>query len=167
MSEGNRKRRRELGLITKEHCTARRQDGQPCGMTPIRGATVCRMHGGAAPQVVKKARERLAMAADDAASWLVKMMGDETVPWSERRRAMEAILDRAGISRSVDIDLSVDTPWSQMIAGLVAEVPDDATVGHAVDYADRHRVISGEVVTDRAAPVEPSKAAVRKQLRER
>jgi len=163
MSEGNRKRRRELGLISKEHCAARRQDGQPCGMTPIRGAAVCRMHGGSAPQVIKKARERLALAADDAASWLVKMMNDESVPWSERRRAMETILDRAGISKSVDLELNVDAPWQELIAGIVGEVDDDAVRAHT--YEDRRDdIIDGEVVHDSAEVVEPSRAAVRRQI---
>jgi hypothetical protein len=40
-------------------CSARRRDGQPCGCWAIRGGTVCRVHGGAAPQVRRKARDRL------------------------------------------------------------------------------------------------------------
>lgn len=40
-------------------CHAHRRDRLPCGNHPIRGATVCRMHGGAAPQVRRKAAEQL------------------------------------------------------------------------------------------------------------
>lgn len=39
-------------------CKARRKDGQPCGAYAIHGGTVCRMHGGAAPQVKRAAAER-------------------------------------------------------------------------------------------------------------
>jgi hypothetical protein len=44
-------------------CSARRKDGQPCGNYAIIGGRVCRIHGGAAPQVRRKAKERLLMAA--------------------------------------------------------------------------------------------------------
>lgn len=43
-------------------CHAHRRDGLPCGNHPIRGATVCRMHGGAAPQMRRKAAEQLKVA---------------------------------------------------------------------------------------------------------
>lgn len=33
--------------------------GEPCQKWPIAGATVCRTHGGSAPQVKRKALERL------------------------------------------------------------------------------------------------------------
>ncbi len=36
-------------------CTARRHDGEPCGRFAIVGGTVCTTHGGAAPQVRRKA----------------------------------------------------------------------------------------------------------------
>jgi len=40
-------------------CKATRRDGTPCGAYAIRGGTVCRMHGGAAPQVKEAAARRL------------------------------------------------------------------------------------------------------------
>ena len=40
------------------------------------GAVVCDQHGGAAPQVRRRAAERLIMTADQAAQMLVKMMED-------------------------------------------------------------------------------------------
>jgi len=43
-------------------CRARRTDGQPCGNYAIIGGTVCRVHGGAAIQVRRKADERVLMA---------------------------------------------------------------------------------------------------------
>lgn len=42
-------------------CTAvSTRSGQPCRNRPVAGATVCRMHGGAAPQVKRKAAQRRA-----------------------------------------------------------------------------------------------------------
>jgi hypothetical protein len=40
-------------------CSAHRRDGMPCGAYAIRGGTVCRMHGGAAPQVRAAASGRM------------------------------------------------------------------------------------------------------------
>lgn len=49
----------------KARCKARsKRTGKQCQKAPIRGATVCRNHGGAAPQVKAKAQERLADLID-------------------------------------------------------------------------------------------------------
>ncbi len=42
-------------------CAARRKNGQPCRCYAINGGRVCRIRGGAAPQVRMKAEERLLM----------------------------------------------------------------------------------------------------------
>lgn len=48
-------------------CSARsKQSGVQCKRTPIPGGTVCRYHGGMAPQVQAKAKERLAALAPKA-----------------------------------------------------------------------------------------------------
>lgn len=46
-----------------DKCSARKRSGDPCGNPPVHGATVCRMHGGKAPQVQAKAAERLLTVA--------------------------------------------------------------------------------------------------------
>jgi len=53
-------------------CRAHRKDGQPCRCYAVNGAAVCRVHGGAAGQVLRKARERLleADAARTFGAWL-------------------------------------------------------------------------------------------------
>lgn len=43
----------------KRKCNARNRRGMPCGKPPIVGGTVCTTHGGRAPQVQRKALERL------------------------------------------------------------------------------------------------------------
>ncbi|MGB8505547.1 HGGxSTG domain-containing protein, partial [Mycobacterium sp.] len=48
----------------RPRCTARTTGGAPCRKYPIRGANVCRVHGGAAPQVRAAAKRRLEQAAD-------------------------------------------------------------------------------------------------------
>jgi hypothetical protein len=58
---------------------------------------VCDQHGGAAPQVRRRAAERLIMTADQAAQMLVKMMEDTEVPFGVRAKIAQDLLDRAGV----------------------------------------------------------------------
>jgi len=44
--------------MDRDRCTAHRRDGQPCEAPAVEFATVCRRHGGAAPQV-QRAAERM------------------------------------------------------------------------------------------------------------
>lgn len=46
----------------KDRCTAHNQSGSQCKNPAVPGATVCRFHGGAAPQVKAAAQRRLALA---------------------------------------------------------------------------------------------------------
>ncbi len=46
--------------MEKRRCKGRKSNGEPCGNWPLRGALVCRKHGGAAPQVRAAAAVRLA-----------------------------------------------------------------------------------------------------------
>ena len=61
-------------------CKATRRNGDQCGSKPIRGGTVCRMHGGGAPQVKAKAAERLAIMANKALGVIDRLMDREEFP---------------------------------------------------------------------------------------
>ena len=52
-------------------CAAKTSSGHPCRQRPIRGGTVCYTHGGSAPQVRRKADERLVKlaAARQVSEW--------------------------------------------------------------------------------------------------
>lgn len=54
-----------------DQCTAKSRSGNRCGNPPVPGATVCRFHGGRAPQVAAKAAQRVAgqQAAEAARSF--------------------------------------------------------------------------------------------------
>ena len=75
-------------------CTAHRKNGDRCKKAAIRGGTVCGTHGGSAPQVKNKARQRIMEAADPAAARLVELMEsqDERISLAAARD----LLDRAG-----------------------------------------------------------------------
>ena len=70
-------------------CTATTRSGNRCSNPPIKGATVCRMHGGSAPQVKAKAAERIAEARDTALDALNRLIADGKV---DARVALDAVV---------------------------------------------------------------------------
>jgi hypothetical protein len=76
--------------------------GNPCKAKAIAGAKVCRVHGGGAPQVKDKARQRiLELAVGPALALLARAveLGDHTtVPQQHQINAARDLLDRAGFS---------------------------------------------------------------------
>jgi hypothetical protein len=78
-------------------CNATRPNGSRCKREAEDGAVVCDQHGGAAPQVRRRAAERLIMTADRAAENLVRMMEDTEVPFGVRAKIAQDLLDRAGL----------------------------------------------------------------------
>lgn len=85
-------------------CKARNKQGNRCGKAAMKGGTVCRNHGGAAPQVKQSARARLAAAVDPALDVLVDDLKAKKP--MDRQRAANSILDRAGISRVHRMEVS-------------------------------------------------------------
>jgi hypothetical protein len=75
-------------------CTATDRTGQQCGKSAIRGANVCRSHGGAAPQVRRRAEERLAALVDPAIDELRKLLRSKSP--AVVLGAVKDILDRNG-----------------------------------------------------------------------
>jgi hypothetical protein len=57
-------------------CNGTLQSGKRCRREAIECSVVCEIHGGLAPQVRRRAAERLTMTADQAAQMLVRMMED-------------------------------------------------------------------------------------------
>lgn len=83
----------------KRQCTAKsKQSGERCKRPPILGGMVCATHGGKAPQVQRTARGRLAELVMPAINTLSKEM-EGARRSSDRQRAANSILDRAGITR--------------------------------------------------------------------
>lgn len=81
--------------------------GKQCGNTAEPGAVVCRYHGGAAPQVRRKAALRLLELVDPSIATLAEVMMSKTNKPADRIRAADSILDRAGIPRAQTMDISV------------------------------------------------------------
>lgn len=77
----------------ESRCSATNRQGKRCGKPPIMGGRVCRMHGGAAPQVQLAAAERLKAMEIPALIRLEELMQQKEFP-SVAIAAVKDALDR-------------------------------------------------------------------------
>lgn len=103
-------------------CTARSQrTGEQCRRPAARGANVCPVHGGSAPQVKAAARRRLDQAADVLVQRLLKFALDGDVADNVALAAIRDALDRAGMGAKTEVAVEVKAPWEEVL-GDVAHV---------------------------------------------
>lgn len=103
-------------------CTARSQrTGEQCRRPAARGANVCPVHGGSAPQVKAAARRRLDQAADVLVQRLLKFALDGDVADNVALAAIRDALDRAGMGAKTEVAVEVKAPWEELL-GDVAHV---------------------------------------------
>ena len=120
-------------------CTAHRKGGGECRAQAVAGTNVCRVHGGNAPQVRRRAAQRLLEASDSAAALLVKIVDDERLPVEVRLKAARDLLDRAGLGAKERVELSVapaeaeKAPWEALLPRVLYMVdrPDEDTADSA------------------------------------
>lgn len=122
-------------------CTARRRNGEPCRNWAMLGTNVCRMHGGAAPQVRRRAQQRILEASDKAAARLVELMQDTKVPYAVQLAAARDLLDRAQLAGRQEIEMGVTVSLLErnIDAALVYDLDDDAVTeveDDRPDYSD-------------------------------
>jgi hypothetical protein len=85
-------------------CGRKTRAGTPCQKSPVKGATVCRLHGGAAPQVKRAAKLRLLELVDPAIATLARIMA--TSPNEALRlKAADSILDRGGLPKGAQVTI--------------------------------------------------------------
>jgi hypothetical protein len=95
-----------------------KQTGKQCGRPPIPGGTVCRYHGGAAPQVMAKANDRLTAYQDKAIDRLFQLAEQTEFP-STALGAVKDVLDRTMGKAQEKVDLNV-TADAELVARLTA-----------------------------------------------
>jgi hypothetical protein len=117
----------------QNRCVAVRKNGERCLKPANRGTTVCRTHGGGAPQVKRKAKERLELAADRMAR---ELLGMATGAESEavKLNAIRDALDRAGLGAKTEVSLEIK-PWEQ----LMGDIAGVATISRAEHHAQHGR----------------------------
>ena len=76
-----------------QRCSATTRSGKQCAGPAIAGGTVCRMHGGSAPQVKAAARERLMALQPLAIQTLHNLLNREEFPTVQLGAARD-VLDR-------------------------------------------------------------------------
>lgn len=87
---------------------------RPCARVSSLGAVVCSAHGGLTPQSLQAAKTRLLLAAEPVVARLISIALDPSVLDADAIKAINSVLDRAGIRAGVDIDLK--TPeWQTML----------------------------------------------------
>lgn len=120
-------------------CRAHNRSGKQCLKPKVPGAEVCRNHGGAAPQTVAKARERLLAAAEPAAMKLVTLAKskDEHVAL----RASTAILDRVGLGRDFSNGPGSMSMPATVQADLVLEFIEGVLADLAIPITDGVRTV--------------------------
>jgi hypothetical protein len=101
-------------------CVAHKKNGEQCRRHARRGTSVCDFHGAKAPQVQRKARQRIEEATDRMAR---ELLGIATGAESEsvRLTAIRDALDRGGITAKSAVELSATqkpAPWEEMMAEI-------------------------------------------------
>src|SRR3990167_11007781 len=101
----------------KAICGKRTRAGKPCQKSPIKGGTVCRLHGGSAPQVKRAAKLRLLELVDPAIATLARIMATSENE-ALRLKAADSILDRGGRPKGAQV--TVEDARSPLYEALLA-----------------------------------------------
>lgn len=112
-------------------CTATAQGtGERCKRAAIKGGNVCTTHGGAAPQVQKSAKQRLMEMVEPAMIELRKIIDRDDTVDSDKLRAIQMVLDRAGYGPGAKLEVEgvLSTFDQVMIDAFGGEVVDGKVV---------------------------------------
>lgn len=115
----------------RAQCTAHKRNGDRCSNPPVRGAKVCRMHGGSAPQVKAKANQRLIEMILPALAHLRKIIDSPATSDADKLKAIGMVLNRTGYSErhSIDLGLRESTAFDDLTR-------DAFTIRRGADLAD-------------------------------
>jgi hypothetical protein len=104
-------------------CNGHMVNGGRCKREAEPGSVVCRLHGGAAPQVRKRAAERLIMSADHVSQKLLEWLDDPEVPYRVRAEIAQDLLDRACLAstQAIKIVPAEDDPVMRFFDGFFSD----------------------------------------------
>lgn len=98
---------------------------RPCSHWPMKGTSVCVVHGGGVPSVKQAALNRLISGLDAASGELVRLATSEDVEDAVKVRAIGSLMDRVGLRAGVEVSIEVPA-WQQMMRDWVNEGNDDS-----------------------------------------
>ncbi len=122
--------------MIENRCTAHKKNGEQCKRAANNGMNVCNSHGGRAPQVRRKAQERILMAADRAAYKLVMLMQNPEVPFNVQLAAAKDLLDRSNVVGTTQVAMEVSTPQWEINMRKAIKVRVKYNVDSAEDIED-------------------------------
>ena len=139
---------------------------------------VCDQHGGAAPQVRRRAAERLIMNADHAAQMLVRMMVDTEVPFGVRAKIAQDLLDRAGLiaTQVHQIIPMTEDPVMRFFEGIFSDPinweenpPEPAIEERAIDRSDPadgpEEIVEADIVEPEGEPASDTPPRVAEMIK--
>lgn len=101
-------------------------DRRRCRKTATPGSPVCGIHGSKNPAAARKARLRLHELVDPAVAQLARILADPATKASDRLRAIENILDRAGHPRRTQVDVDeARALLPERLAAIMDKIRDD------------------------------------------
>lgn len=156
-------------------CVAHKRDGERCKNASIKGGTVCRYHGGSAPQVQRSARERFNDLVDpmiNIAHDIAKEATEGKLSASDRIAFMKFVADRTGFVPGKQVNIDGKAKWEIAIAEIIREAPaeltgvvdaevvednetEDALARHEREEAERRRIALKEQERDMARAALP------------
>jgi hypothetical protein len=111
-----------VSLTHSRKCTAHSsRTGKPCQRYAIMGATVCQTHGGSAPQVKRKAEQRLREMVDPMISRLNELAMQTDNPKVAADCVRDA-LDRAGIGALVQAKVKTAEQRNTNAGGITVNI---------------------------------------------
>ena len=101
-------------------CTAHTAKDKPCRSPALIGATVCRMHGGSAPQVKEAAaRVKLEELIGPSLARLKQLVDDDDVPPQVHLGATKLVLEMTGFKAPTTVEvippLAVINDWVEQL----------------------------------------------------
>jgi hypothetical protein len=116
---------------TGPQCKAHRKNGERCKNPPIRGAEVCRYHGGGSKFARDKANERLLEMVMPALNRIRRIILNPKTSDEVALKAAREILNRTGFSERFALTVGADTTFEDVIA----EITEDRS-GIAIEGGD-------------------------------
>lgn len=121
-------------------CTATsRGSGKRCKLPAIKGGTVCRRHGGSAPQVKRAARERFNDLVDPMINITEKMMKDAEegkLSVQEQLALVKFVADRTGFVPGKTVNIDGKAKWEVALTTIVREVPEEYVDAEVIEDED-------------------------------